>query len=418
MSNEQDTKNDARWPRYYTVVLLLFAAVFISYLDRTNISVAAIAMKDELGWTETDKGLVLSSFFVGYLLLMAVSGALANRFGGWLVLGIAVLWWSAWTILTPPAAMASLTTLIAVRIALGLGEAAVFPASINMIGRWVPPERRSRATALFVSAISLGTVFSLPVTGWLVRDFGWHLPFYLFGGLGVVWYVAWFALARDGRASGAKVPEPGSAQADRAIPWRRLLATPAVWAIIVAHFANNWALYLTISWLPSYFKTTFGVSLANAGLLSAAPWLVSFVCANLAGAWADRMLRAGRGAGFVRKLMQTIALVGGGAFLLLLTGAPSAGVAVALLCFSTGAYALSMSGFAPNCFDIAPKYADVIWGISNTVATLPGVVGVYITGWLVDRTGTFVAPFLLTAGIALSGAVFYLVFGSGERKVD
>ena len=92
------------WPRYYTVVLLLFAAVFISYIDRTNISVAAIAMQDDLGWTETDKGLVLSSFFVGYLLLMAVSGALANRFGGWLVLGVAVLWWSAWTALTPPEA--------------------------------------------------------------------------------------------------------------------------------------------------------------------------------------------------------------------------------------------------------------------------------------------------------------------------
>ena len=126
------------WPRYYTVLLLLFAAVFISYIDRTNISVAAIAMKDELGWTETDKGTVLSAFFVGYLMLMAVSGALANRYGGWLVLGIAVLWWSAWTMLTPPAAMMSLSALIVARIALGLGEAAVFPASINMIGRWVP----------------------------------------------------------------------------------------------------------------------------------------------------------------------------------------------------------------------------------------------------------------------------------------
>ncbi|NJD30765.1 MAG: ACS family MFS transporter [Gammaproteobacteria bacterium] len=417
MSSEPGQPGRDGWPRYYTVVLLLFAAVFISYLDRTNISVAAIAMKDELGWTETDKGLVLSSFFIGYLLLMAVSGALANRYGGWLVLGIAVLWWSIWTMLTPPAAMVSLAALLAARIALGLGEAAVFPASINMIGRWVPLERRSRATALLVSAISLGTVFSLPVTGWLVRDYGWHLPFYLFGALGVVWCVAWFALARNGRAD---VEAPAQERADerRAIPWGRLLATPAVWAIIVAHFSNNWALYLTIAWLPSYFKTTFGVSLANAGLLSAAPWLVSFICANLAGAWADRMLKAGRSAGFVRRLMQTIALVGGAVFLLLLTRAPTATVAVVLLCFSTGAYAFCMSGFAPNCFDIAPKHADVIWGISNTAATLPGVVGVYITGWLVDRTGTFVAPFLLTAGISLFGAVFYLVFASGERQVD
>ena len=133
-------------------MLLLFAAVFISYIARTNISVAAIAMKDDLGWTETQKGIVLSSFFVGYLLLMAVTGAAANRFGGGLVIGVAVLWWSAWTALTPPAAMMSLGALIAARIALGLGEAAVFPAAMNMISRWVPPERRSRATALIAGS--------------------------------------------------------------------------------------------------------------------------------------------------------------------------------------------------------------------------------------------------------------------------
>jgi ACS family sodium-dependent inorganic phosphate cotransporter len=408
-------KSRTAWPPYYTVVLLLFAAVFISYIDRTNISVAAIAMKDELGWTETDKGVVLSSFFVGYLLLMAASGALANRYGGWLVLGVAVVWWSAWTMLTPPAAMMSLTALIVARIPLGLGEAAVFPAAINMIGRWVPPERRSRATALLISAISLGTVFSLPVTGWLVREYGWHLPFYLFGAVGLLWYVAWYVLARG------EHPDAGatrSVKEQRTIPWRRLLGMPAVWAIIVSHFASNWSLYLLLAWLPSYFKTTFGVSLANAGLLSAAPWLVSFVVANLAGAWADRMLKAGRDTGFVRKLMQTIALVGGAVFLLLLTKATTATAAVLLMCCATGAAAFCMSGFGPNCFDIAPRYADVIWGISNSVATLPGIIGVYVTGWLVDRTGTYVAPFLLTAVIALFGAVFYLVFGSGKQQIE
>jgi ACS family sodium-dependent inorganic phosphate cotransporter len=403
------------WPRYFTVLLLLFAAVFISYIDRTNISVAAIAMKDELGWTETDKGSVLSAFFVGYLLLMAVSGALANRYGGWLVLGVAVLWWSAWTMLTPPAAMMSLSALIIARIALGLGEAAVFPASINMIGRWVPVERRSRATALIISAISLGTVFSLPVTGWLVREYGWHLPFYLFGAVGLVWYVAWHLYARGD----SPLPEAKAATNERrSIPWGRLLGLPAVWAIIVGHFACNWTVYLLLAWLPSYFKTTFGVSLANAGLLSAAPWLVSFVMANVSGAWADRMIRAGRSAGFVRKLMQTIGLVGGAVFLLLLTRATTPTAAVLLMCCATGAGAFCISGFAPNCFDIAPRYADVIWGISNTVATLPGIIGVYITGWLVDSTGTFVAPFLLTAGISLFGAAFYLVFGSGKKLLD
>ena len=404
---------NSRWPHWYTVVLLCGAAVFISYIDRTNISVAAIAMQEQFNWTETTKGYVLSSFFVGYILLMVVSGALANRFGGWIVLGAAVLWWSLFTALTPPAALISLPVLVAARIALGLGEAAVFPASINMIGRWVPVESRSRAVALFTSGLSLGTMVSLPLTGWLVRDFGWPVPFYLFGAAGVVWAWFWFMKVRRGRG----IPEP-VAKERKSIPWDALLRTPAVWAILVAHFCSNWSLYVLLAWLPSYFKTTFDVSLANAGLLSAAPWGAYFVMANIGGWWADRMLRRGRSATFVRKLMQSIALVGASGFLLLLQGAASPAVGMLLMFGACGTLAFCLSGFAANPFDVAPRYADVIWGMSNTFGTMPGIVGVAVTGWLVDRTGNYNAPLVLTAVVGAVGAVAFLVFGSGERKVE
>ena len=92
--NSMAIERGVRWPGYYTVVLLLSAAVFISYIDRTNISVAAIAMQGQFDWNETQKGLVLSSFFIGYLPLMIVSGTLANRYGGRIVLGLAVIWLS------------------------------------------------------------------------------------------------------------------------------------------------------------------------------------------------------------------------------------------------------------------------------------------------------------------------------------
>ncbi len=407
------TARARRWPAYYLVVPLLCAAVFISYIDRTNISVGAIAMQAQFGWDETQKGLVLSAFFVGYLVMMIASSALANRYGGKIVLGVAVVWWSVFTILTPPAALASLPMLVATRVALGLGEAAVFPASINMIGRWVPPLRRSQAVSLFSSSMYLGTVFSLPVTGRLVKFYGWPMPFYLFGLAGLVWAVVWFTSVRGGYGV-----EPPAAKIREAIPWRRLLGLPSVWAIVAAHFSSNWLLYVLLAWLPSYFKRTFGVTLADAGLLSAAPWLAAFLMANFAGHLADRLLQAGRGASFVRKLMQMIALGGSGLFLLLLPSAGSLYQGLFLMCCATGAAAFCMAGFAPNCFDIAPRQADVIWGISNTVATLPGIVGVYATGWLVDRTGSFGAPFYLTAGIALLGAVVYLIFGSGQRQID
>ncbi|HUX72415.1 MAG TPA: ACS family MFS transporter [Steroidobacteraceae bacterium] len=407
------TARSALRPTDYLVLPLLCAAVFVSYIDRTNISVAAIAMQRQFGWNETEKGLVLSAFFMGYILSMVATGALANKYGGKRVLGIAVLWWSLFTILTPPAALKSLPILVMTRIALGLGEAAVFPAAINMIGRWVAPSLRSRAVSLMVSSLYIGTVFALPVTGRLVHSYGWPMPFYLFGAVGLVWTAIWFMAVGDGY----RVEPPASLRREP-IPWRRLLRLPPLWAIVVAHFSSNWLLYVLLAWLPSYFKHTFGVTLADAGLLSAAPWLTAFVMANLAGHLADLLLRRGRSPGHVRKLMQTIALGGSGISLLLLPGATSLGAGLLLMCCAAGAGAVSLSGFAPNCFDVAPRQADVIWGISNTFATVPGIVGVYATGWLVDRTGSFSAPFLLTAAIALLGALVYLVFASGERLID
>jgi ACS family sodium-dependent inorganic phosphate cotransporter len=120
----------------------------------------------------------------------------------------------------------------------------------------------------------------------------------------------------------------------------------------------------------------------------------------------------------MRKLLQCAGLLGAATCLLLLQRAGSATAAAALMCGATGILSLCAAGFACNPFDIAPEYAEVIWGISNTVATLPGIVGIAVTGWLVDRTGAFTAPFFLAAGVALAGAALYFAFASGEREIS
>jgi len=91
---------------------------------------------------------------------------------------------------------------------------------------------------------------------------------------------------------------------------------------------------------------------------------------------------------------------------------------VLLMCGATGTLAFCFAGFSPNSFDIAPRYADVIWGISNTFATLPGIVGVAVTGWLVERTGGYAAPFIVTASVGVAGALVFLKLGSGQRQID
>lgn len=412
-------------PQRYKIVGLCFLASVICYLDRVNISVAVIPMQEQFGWSDSMKGLVLSSFFFGYMIMQVPGGWLANRLGGVAVLGVAVIWWSVFTMLTPLAVLISVPALILARIALGLGEAATYPACYFLFGRWVPERERSRSVALLLSGIPLGTLGALVSSGWLVTKFGWQSVFYAFGLLGIVWAVAWFRIARDdpsrhpavSDAERALLPAPQK-KVPISIPWRTLLSKPAVWALIVNHFCANWVLYILLAWLPSYFHDTQGVSVTGAGMYSAAPWLTMFVMVNVAGWGADRLRASGVALTRVRKVMQSLGLLGSAAALLVAQEVQTLHGAVLCMCAALGFLACTWSGWAPNHLDIAPRYADILIGISNTFGTLPGVVGVAVAGWLVDVTGSYASIFALVAVLNVLGAAVWIAFASGERVID
>lgn len=437
------------WQRRYTIVSLCMLASFVCYIDRVNISVAVIGMQEEFGWSETTKGQVLSSFFIGYMLFMAPSGWLANRLGGKIVLGVAVAWWSIFTILTPAAAMLGLPILIIARIAMGLGEAAMFPSAYNLFGRWVPPAERSRAVSMLIGGIPLGTLFALLTTGWLVETYGWQSVFYTFGLVGIAWCILWFLRAHNDPATDprcgaaeremllAHAPSP---KAGQAIPWRQMFTTPAVWALIINHFCSNWGLYMLLAWLPSYFRSTFDMSIINAGFFSAAPWLTMFIVGNLGGVIADKMTKVGVSLTTVRKIMQCTGLVGSAGFLLAVQDVTEPYLAVGLMCGALGLISLTWSGFVPNHLDIAPRYADILMGITNTAGTIPGIIGVTITGMLIDgssnfavminaymvmmwgglldTTGLYAPAFMLCATVNIFGAVVWAAFSTAERVID
>jgi len=385
-------------------------------------------MAEQFGWSDTQRGLVLSSFFVGYLVTQVLGGWLAAKLGGKAVLGFGALWWSLFTLLTPLSAMASFPILIATRIAMGLGEGVAFPATYNLLGRWVPLRERSRAAAFNLSAIPLGTLFAVTATPFIAVSFGWQAVFYSFGAVGFVWFIFWWYYAgdrpavpvstevaseSDSVATGSTVEE--STAEDKDIPWRLIFSKAPVWAIIVGHFCNNWGLYVLLSWLPSYFSSQLGVNLRSVWIFVAPPWIASFVCSNLSGWIADRMIASGYSVTFTRKTMQTIGMLGPALALGALATVDDAVTAVILLSISLGLASFAFAGVGCNHLDISPRHAGVIFGISNTGATVPGIVGVVVTGVLVDQTGTYASAFYLTAGVYLLGLVVYLLFGTGRR---
>ncbi|MEQ8861456.1 MAG: ACS family MFS transporter [Pseudomonadales bacterium] len=421
------TRAPGVWPRRYNVVLLSFLAVFVCYIDRVNISVAIIPMARDMAWTPEMMGRVLSSFFVGYLLLQVVGGRLADRFGGKAVLGAGVLLWSLFTILTPPAAYAGFGLLILVRILMGTGEAVTFPSIYTLYSRWVPLTERSRAVALANSGIPLGTVFALVVTPIIVIHLGWQWAFYLFGAVGVLWYAIWHVSVTSKPADHPRITaeeladiEAGviaQTQAD-AVPWKALLTSMPVWAIIVAHFCNNWSLYVLLSWLPTFVNQGLGVDYDSVGWVTMIPHIASFIFLNIAGNIADRLIASGMDVTRVRKLMQTIGFGGISAALLIVGHVETAWMAITIMTVGNALAAFVTGGFAVNHMDVAPKYAGTLMGITNTAGTIPGIIGVYITGLILELTGSWALVFGVAAGVTLFGLVFYLLFATGRKLFD
>ncbi len=417
----------ATWPKRYTIVGLAFLSVFICYIDRVNISVAIIPMAEELGWHLDTQGLVLSSFFVGYLLLQVIGGRLADRFGGKIVLGAGVLLWSLFTILTPTAALGGLTFLLLVRVAMGMGEAVTFPSIYSTYARWVPLTERSRAIGFTNSGIPLGTVFALVVTPIITERFGWQWAFYIFGAVGFFWYLAWQVKASRSPQAHAQVSAEELAEIEAGtvtvhgrepVPWKAMLRSGPVWAIIVCHFCNNWSLYVLLSWLPTFVNKGLGVDYAAVGWFTMIPHITSFFFLNIAGNVADRLIRRGMDVGKVRKLMQTIGFGGISAALLIVGEVQSAWMAIAIMSVGTAIGAFVTGGFAVNHMDIAPKYAGTLMGITNTAGTIPGIIGVYFSGVILELTGSWSLVFQVAAGVTLTGMVVFLLLSSGEKQFD
>lgn len=413
------------WPRRYTIVGLFFLATVLCYLDRVSISVAIIPLAAEKHYDAAQQGVVLSAFFWGYLWPQLLGGWMADRFGGRRVLAAGVAIWSAATFLTP-AASASPALLLAARTLLGLGEGFNFPAIHSIASRWTLASERARAIALNFSGMFLGTVSAFLSSPAIIVALGWRALFYISGALGALWVSVWMLKASDAPedASGIAPRELAVIMADRPeaplaehIPWMSILRQKAVWAIVLAHVCHNWGFNILLLWLPAYFNRVFGVPLEEIGRLALVPWIVAFAASNSGGWVADAMRARGLRITAVRKIMQTTAFVLAAAPLLAMPAVASAGAAVALVSISAAANSLGHAAFGVNHLDVGPRYAGVLMGISNTIAAIPGIVGVAAAGFIWEATGSFAPVFYLTAAVYIAGAAGYLRWGSGEKKL-
>ena len=421
----------SRWLVFMTVL-----AVYICMIDRIAISIAIIPMAEDNGWSPTVQGAVMSAFFLGYVTLQIPAGYLSDRFGGKWVLGLGVLFWSLVTLLTPASAALGITVLLACRFLMGVAEAVTWPSIYSLYSRWVHPDRRASAVGLMNSGISGGSVIALICTPWLISVWSWQGAFYLYGLLGVIWFVMWAPLARSRPAdktdwdtpnAASATAEAGSAtdrndaSAQKVYPRltvRGMLRSRAVWAIAIAHICINWSLYLVLSWFPTFVNRELGADLQLAGVLALAPTIVSLIMAPLAGRLFDRLVAGGRDRLKVRCTMQSLAFVGITAAMMGITLTDSLILSVTVITLSNALTAFSIGGFATNHLDIAPNQSGLLMGVTNTLAAVSSSASVFVSGWIQDLSGGWDAVFLTAAGVSVFGAIIYASLAGVEREFD
>ena len=393
-----------------------FLLAVVTYLDRICISAAAPYIMDDLGLTVLQMSVVFSAFTLSYSLFEIPSGWLGDVKGPRRVLTRIVLWWSAFTMLT--AAARGFQSLVAIRFLFGAGEAGAFPNIARSFSRWFPARERGRANGVMFLGSRMGGMLSAPIALLIVARWGWRTSFVIFGLLGVVWAMAWFAWYRDrpeehpavGPEELAWIQQDGNAgdrHAPAGTPWRALLRSRNLYAICAMYFAFGYGLYFYFTWLPTYLIKVLGFSLLGGGVFASLPFLLAGI-ADLVGGWlTDHLsrrhgLRAGRcHLGFAAFL--TCAL------LVFSSTLPIPAVAKALLlalALASADLALGACWAVP--IDIAPDHAGVITGCMNTLGNLGGLLGPLVVGIAVDRWHSWTFPFYITSLVYAGGALAWL----------
>ncbi|XP_012938009.1 sialin [Aplysia californica] len=388
----------------------------------------------EFHWSKALTGLILGSFFWGYLVFQIPGGRLSETFGAKRVIAVAMFPVAVLNLLTPVVARASPYLFLVLRVFVGLGEGVMYPAAQALWSRWAPPNERSRLIGFSYAGGQFGNAIIFPIGGFLCAygpDGGWPAVFYVIGGVGFIWCILWVIFAHDTPADSKSIGElekkyiqlslgeRTKAKQVKTIPWRSLLLSGPVWGILVAHMCGNYGAYMLLTKIPAYMKEVLKFDIKSNGVYSMLPYLTFWFFITVSGTLADLLIsRNILSVTWTRKVMSVIGTVGPACFLVgtgFMECDQSIG-AVVMLTIAVGLCGFHFSGYFINHGDIAPPFAGTLFGITNTAATIPGILSPYVVAAMTPN-GTraeWQSAFYVAAAIYCFGAIWYVIFGSGE----
>ena len=392
---------------------LLVVSIFLNYIDRSNLSLAAPIMQVEFGLSATALGKLFSAFFWTYALLqlVGVSGWIADRYPVRLVLAGGLALWSAATVLT--GALSGFEALFAARLLVGAGESVAYPCYSRIFATDIPSEHRGMANALIDAGSKLGPGLGTLVAGLLLTTVGWRMFFVVLGTASVLWLIPWLRLG-SGESSGEHLPassKPGPGTL-------RILTKRSAWGAFFGHFCGNYFWYFLLTWLPTYFIDERGFTTAAMVRITSASFFVIAGATIFAGWFSDRCIARGYSPTLVRKAVVVTGLTGSTIILpVALTHNP--GIAQALLLLACVSFGIYVSNHWAITQTLAGPMAAGRWtSLQNGIGNLSGIVGSWLTGVVVDRTKSFVPAFAIAGAIALTGALLWGAVVGPVREVE
>ena len=380
------------------LVFLLGAAVFLNYVDRGAIGIAAPLMKSELGLSEEAYGLAFSAFFWIYAPVQFFAGWLCDRFSVYKLMAAGILLWAASTLLMGFAG--GFGSLLVLRVMLGVGESISFPGSSKIIARHVPADRRGVANAAVATGLALGPTLGTLAGGLILGQFGWRAIFFAFGLVTLIWLLPWQATVRA-------LPTVAHEDEEARVPLGALLGKWSLWSMSIVHALGNYCFYFLLAWLPLFLTKARGFSIAEMTMLATLGYAAQAACALSYGHFSDWWTRSGRSEAACRRVVMVAAQALAAVAIFGLAFAESAVSIAILLCLAGAATApLSVNLYAVAQMFAGPRATGTWVGVQNSIGNVSGIIGPIVTGIIVQRAG-YDSALMVTAAVAAVGAAWW-----------
>ena len=376
----------------WVICALLFFASTINYVDRQVIGILEKDLRIIIGWSPIDYGNIVAAFNAAYALGLLVTGRLMDRFGTKIGYSLAIVVWS----LAGMAAALARTPFGfgTARAALGVGEAANFPAAIKTVAEWFPKKERALTTGIFNAGTNVGAIVAPLTVPWIFINWGWQWAFILTGALGFVWLLFWLPLYRKPeehpKLSAAELayiqsdpPDPAATK----IPWIQLVPHRQTTAFSIGKFMTDPVWWFYLYWIPSFLREKHALDISAVGLPLIAIYLIADV-GSVGGGWlSSSYIKRGWSINRARKTAMLVCAI---AVLPIMLMPYVENLWLAVLLF--GLAAAAHQGWSANIFttssDMFPRRAvGSVVGVGGMAGAIGGAIMAVTTGVILDRTG-------------------------------